>query len=235
MKRKTFIVALLMVFSIFNMNNVFAKEVFYTNSNNVSFTEEEYEFLSTMFWDGCQELFSQNDYNKFINSNIINGIINTKTNNDIMPLSSLYENNNKYLKISTSCSSNCFVSVTLKWKNLPTIRSYDVMGAYLENTSLINSPITTISTNDTHLQSFNNGFGVSVKLPTDNSQIIVNQTFRVSTGGHVYASYQHAMSNISLNDSKKYTISKQGYGKVFKFSGTAVNVYDQMSGVDIAV
>lgn len=58
-------------------------------------------------------------------------------------------------------------------------------------------------------------------LPKYDSAPVINQTFKVSKGGTVYASYQHAMRNIFLADSKNYTLSKAGYGEVFKFAGTA--------------
>lgn len=236
MKKKILVIMLLITLSFINAGNVSAKETYYLNDNNVAFSKDEYDFLSNMFWDGCQDLFTVNNYDKFISSNIMNGIINVATNNKIMPLGTLFEGGGRTLKIATSCNSNCFVSVTLTWNGSLTIRSYDVMGAYLENTLLLTSPLTTVTnSSDTTLRKLYNGFGVSLKLPSNGNNIIVNQNFRVSKGGHVYASYQHAKSSISLANSKNYTLSKSGYGRVFKFSGIAVNVYDQMSGVDIAV
>lgn len=236
MKKNIFIVSLLMFLFFASSNTVFAKEAYYINSNNVSFSKEEYDFITSLFWEGSQDLFDANDYARFINSNLMNGELNVKTNNDIMPMGTFHETNSKVLKIATSCNSDCFVSVTLTWKRYPVVRSYDVIGAYLENTSLLNSPVTFVTnSNETYMQSFSNGFGASVKLPTGQTNITVSQTFRVSKGGHIYASYQHAKSSISLANSKKYTLSKQGYGRVFKFSGAAVDIYDQMNGVDIAV
>ena len=79
------------------------------------------------------------------------------------------------------------------------------------------------------------GFGVSIGLPKYGSSMIINQTYRVNKGGTIYASYQHAKSTISLANSKNYTLSHAGFGGVFKFSGVAVNIYDQMSGVSIIV
>lgn len=236
MKKRFMIILLLVFLLLINIKNVYAKEKYFTNNNGVTFSKEEYDFLTQMFWDGCQSLFTSLDYVRFINSNIMNNELNININEAIMPLGTYHETNAKKFKIATSCSSDCLVSVTLIWKTYPNVRSYDVMGAYLENTSLLNTPVTTITnSNETYTQKFNNGFGVSLKLPTGKTDIIVNQIFRVSKGGHVYASYQHAKNSISLANSKKYTLSKQGYGGVFKFSGTAVNIYDQMAGVDIAV
>ncbi len=237
MKKSILIISLLLLLLFISTSEVYAKEAYFINDNGISFSKEEYDFLTQLFWDGCQNLFTKADYNNFVNSDIMSGELNIKTNDVIMPLGTFHETNAKIFKIATSCNSNCFVSVTLTWKAYPTIRSYDVMGAYLEKTSLLNSPVTTVTnSSETYMQKFNHGFGVSLKLPTGNNNgIIVNQVFRVNKGGHIYASYQHAKSSISLDNSKKYTLARYGYGGVFKFSGPAVNIYDQMGGIDIGV
>ena len=220
--------------------NVSAKEIYYVNDNGVSFSKEEYEFLSFMFWDGSQNLFTPEDYQKFIDSKIMDGEINSNSYTEPVPYATTVDTPGKTLNIVSSCSTNCLISVTATWKGTPAIKSYDVIGAYLENTSLQNTPTTTVSTslgtsNSNELKQFDNGFGVSIALPKYGNNIVVNQLFRVSKSGTVYASYQHATKNISLNDSKNYTISKAGFGGVFNFSGTAANTYDRMNGVNISL
>lgn len=224
---------------IIALPNVSAAE-YYKNDNGVTLSKEEYDFLSYMFWDGCQSLMTKVDYEKFINSDIMNGELDSKIYNEPMTRATSIENNNRTFKISKSCTTNCLISVTLTWKNNPTVKSHDVMGAYLDGTSLQNTPTTMIltsngSTKITDLKKANNGFGVSMLLPKSGNNIVINQNFRVSKGGTVYASYQHAMQNITLGDSKNYTFSKAGYGQVFKFSGTAASVYDRFNGVNISV
>ena len=194
------------------------------------------------FWDGAQENMDLDDYNNFINSDIMNGDLDSNIYYDIpLTRATSIEEANKTLKIVKSCSSNCFVSVTLTWKKFPTVKSYDVIGAYLDGTSLVNNPATSITTNGTitttykDIKKSNNGFGVSVKLPTYGTSMIINQSFRVNKGGTVYASYQHAIKNISLSNSQNYTFSRSGYGGVFKFSGTALTTYDKMKGVSISL
>ncbi len=231
------------LFSMFLLTtDVQAKEVYFVNQNNVEFTKEEYDFISYMFWDGAQENMDLDDYNNFINSDIMNGDLDSNIYYDIpLTRATSIEEANKTLKIVKSCSSNCFVSVTLTWKKFPTVKSYDVIGAYLDGTSLVNNPATSITTNGTitttykDIKKSNNGFGVSVKLPTYGTSMIINQSFRVNKGGTVYASYQHAIKNISLSNSQNYTFSRSGYGGVFKFSGTALTTYDKMKGVSISL
>lgn len=234
MKSKKRILALLAIGFIFSIPQVKAAETYYQNNNGVTLSKEEYDFLSYMFWQGSQDLLTKEDYKKFVESNIMNGELGDDTYTEIQPLSTLVETNSKTLKIVKSCSSDCLISVTLTWKGNPTIKSYDVMGAYLDNTKLTNSPTTVIGSKSyTDIKKFNSGFGVSILLPTYDSKPVINQIFRVSKSGTIYASYQHATRNITLNDSKNYTLSKTGYGGVFSFSGTSVTTYDRMQGVSI--
>ena len=210
MKRKSlYFICLVSLFSF--TSHVQAKEVYYVNQNNVEFTKEEYDFISYMFWDGAQNQMSLNDYDDFVNSNIMNGELDSQIYYDLpLTRSTSIEDANRTLKIVKSCSSNCFISVTLTWKNSPTVRSYDVMGAYLSGTSLVNTPTTSITASGTtttyrDIKNDTNGFGVSMKLPTYGTSMVINQSFRVNKGGTVYASYQHAMKSISLANSKNYT------------------------------
>ncbi len=107
------------------------------------------------------------------------------------------------------------------------------------NTSLYNSTITTIvssssgSTTQSNYMNYYNGFGNSILLPSSGTIYSVEQTFRVNKTGIVYGSYQHATSNISLANSKLYSISASGYGNIFSFYGNAYGVYDNTTGVYI--
>lgn len=218
--------------------NVLAEE-YYKNDYGVILNKDEYDFLNYMFWDGCQSLMTKTDYEKFINSDIMNGELDSQIYEEPMTRATTIEDNSRSFKISKSCSTNCLVSVTLKWKGVPTTKSYDVMGAYFDGVTLQNTPTTMIQTSNgstriTDLKKANNGFGVSMLLPSGDN-IVINQNFRVSKGGTVYASYQHAMRNITFGDSKNYTFSKAGFGQVFQFSGTAASVYDRFNGVNISL
>ena len=214
----------------------------YTNKNGVVFTPEEYNFISEMYWDGYQELMTKQDFKEIKDSDVMNGEIEVKEvklYDDILTRGTQIIDASRNLKIFKSCSSNCLISVTLNWLNNPTVRSYDVIGAYITNTSFVNSPTTMVSSNSSaitisDLTKTSNGIRSSFKLPSG-SNITINQTFRVNKGGHVYASYQHAKSTSTLSKSKNYTFSNLGYGRVFNFNGSSRNIYDAMNGVDISV
>ena len=122
----------------------------------------------------------------------------------------------------------------MKWINLPTVRSYDLIGVYFRNTSLENNGVITYVNNSpaSEIKRTNNGFGVSVKLPTGNNAISVTQIFTVKKTGTVYASYQHAVTNMTLAQSKSYTLSNAGLGNVIYYSPWSLaNNYDGMGGV----
>lgn len=67
------------------------------------------------------------------------------------------------------------------------------------------------------------------------SNVIATITFTTTKGGTVYGSYQHAMRNTTENISKQYSINENGFGRVFDFTGTARNIYDNAPGVDMVV
>mgnify|MGYP002569071402 CR=1 FL=1 len=241
---KKILLVLLVSIIGFNCLSVSAKEneYYYTNEQGVNLTQEEYEFLTKMYWDDYPKIMTQQDYENFKDLNILGQDITVKVideSDKSNTRSSFHETGSKRLKIATTCSSNCYHSVTLTWKTNPTIRSYDVIGAYFNGVSLTNNPTTQVIANNsttfaTNLKRATNGIGTSFKLPSG-SNIIINQTFSTTKGGTVYASYQHATSNTTLSTSQNYTFSTLGYGRVFLFSGSARNIYDAMNGVDITI
>ena len=243
MKRKILFMIIVIVILCFT-DRVMASS-YYTNQNGVTLTMEEYNFLSNMYWDGCQKNMSKDDYIRFKKSKMMDGEIEIVEKTfyeptlQVLPFSDEIMDAQRTLKISKSCLTNCLISVTLKWTKSPTIRSYDVMGAYLYNTSLESETSTMVASDttsklvdDTRVEK--NGIGASFLLPSGPNVRII-QTYEVSKGGHIYASYQHAMRESTLAKSKDYTFSRTGYGSVFVFSSISRPIYDGMNGVDIEV
>lgn len=222
-------------------NIVFAKEEFFSNSNGVSLTEKEYNYIVKRFDIKFPDIMTLDDYDNLINDEFLNSKIQIVESTPIMPLAvEEYRTQSKSLKISSACnSSTCNMVVVLTWLKSANVRSYDVIGAYLNGVSLKNTPITTLYSNDEAITSMeivqgSNGFGVSVKLPNSDG-IQVYQYYNVTPGGIINASYQHATSKISLANSKKYTFASSGYGGVFLFDSSINNIYDGMGGVIIKI
>lgn len=233
--------------SLLSFTEVFAlsNDAVYINDNGVELTEKEFAFVNEFYGEGFFENMTYDDYIWISDLDINNRDVEIKNiydynfNNGIMRSPS-YSTNSKKLSISKACSSNvCTIITNLSWLTNPTIRSYDLIGVRFYNTSLNNNTVTTkvMSSKGTEYSSNNkfltNGFGTSVKLPSDATNIIVQQKLFTQPGGIVYASYQHATTNISLQTSLNYTMGTGGYGNVFLFYGGADNYFDAMGGVSI--
>lgn len=236
MSKKVLFVFVLFIFMI---SDVKAEEVFYSNEE-VSLTKKEYDYISYMYFEGYQKFLDKNDYDTLINDQNLDGEKDIKIyyDNDLSMYDLSHSTTSKRIKIAKNCSSECTIAVTLTWLKSAKIHSYDVMGAYLNNVTLVSNPITKITLPS--LKTFNtakrlkNGFGQSFILPTG-SNVSITQTFNVTKGGYVNASYQHAKSTISLANSQNYTLSNKGYGGVFNFGTVGQSIYDKMGGVSINV
>lgn len=248
MRKKIIISLILSLFVIFTcVENSMALSThnsnYYMNDNGVIVSEKEYQFIENFYGKEYFNKMSIDDYEWIEDLNIDQNEIEIRENlnSSIVPFGTSTTQYGKNLKIVKSCSGNCTIIVKCQWSLIPSVKSYDVIGARFSNTNLVSDTITTKIVSSvgteyfTDLLRLTNGFGVSVKLPTNGTNISVEQKYTVSAGGTVYASYQHAKSNISLATSKQYTISSIGYGGVFGFYGTALNKFDQMSGVDISL
>lgn len=238
MKKKMLIFILLVLFT---STNVYAiSDAYYTNLNGVELSKEEYDFLSEFYFEGYQDYMTREDYTEFYNSHIMNGNIKINTislnNNSSSRTTNYYETNMKLLKMSSSCSTNCFIATTLTWKTNPSVRSYDHIGAYFYNTSIDGTVDSKLYNNENIIYSSYSsktscGIDFIYKLPTNNSSIEVVNSFYVKKSGTVNVSYQHAKKSISLKNSKKYSFSGVGYGGVYDFTNSVSSYYDAMSGL----
>lgn len=227
--------------------NVRADEVYYTNSHGVSLTEEQYNFLTELHFDGYQDYITEATHNKYLSM----GLYDEKVTKEVIEdfddsgnslYGTLHETTAKRLELAYACGGNrCTMATTAEWKGTPRIISYDVIGSYLYgNLTRLSTPITylywsgqTIEFTDRVYSG--NGYGCTALLQNSSVNMIVAQDvdIRVDGSGTFYSSYQHATKRITLETSKKYTTGFGGYGGVFFFYGSAVGVYDQMAGVDV--
>lgn len=244
MKRK--IILILILFSSFfcSMNLVYAQsnEIYYVNPNNVEFNKIQYDFFSKMFWDGYQQYVSLEEFDMvstlgLFNAPVESQVVTIYASNDSMFRTSTITEKLRTLTISKSCTSECFVSLVVKWNGIPTIKSYDVFGARVVNSSLLKINNALVSGYNyskiySTFQRNGDGFGYSIEIPNTNN-ITVSVSFTTLLNGIAYGSYQHAMSNLSFSNSQLYTIGAGGYGGVFKFYGAAIGKYDNANGVNI--
>ena len=224
---------------------------YYTNTNGVDFTKEEYDFISEMYSEGYQEFMTQEDLDKIVNLDLIgrpiekntyidNGLIN---GNMISPNATSSYYAGRTITITSSCSSECLVTLSVAWGCTPSIQSWDVIGFRISNVTInsVNSAViwgtgysNAYLPGGTSYKSFTNGFGYSVQLGNANNLKITTSMY-TEPGGTAYGSYQHATESVSLNTSKSYTIGVGGYGYVFHFNGNAFGVYDGAPGVYLGI
>ncbi len=167
---------------------------------------------------------------------------------------SLHTTSYKNIQITSSkISGNSYLIYLINdWLITPRVKSYDVIAMRTDDASTKAGSqsgmqaYTTGAVTDTVNYSYNgtnmvlssNGFGISMNLVDSASgftceiEAIVTATSQWAT---VYGSYQHAMTAVTLAQSKSYTISHNGYGKVINFATAVQNDYDNMQGVSIAL
>lgn len=244
-KKTTFLVTIFCLMTLFNVD-VFALNNYsiYRNENGVEVTEDEYNIIIEAYGKKFFENMTRDDYEwfeeLFIDENEIDVEFYYNEENNTRGTS--HSTSSKKITVVKSCSSTrCTIVTTTQWLKNPVVRSYDVIGARFDGTSLYSdSIITRVIYNgnieySNNLKQYSSGFGVSVKLPTSSTSLIIDQKFYVNPNGKVFASYQHATENITLSTSKLYTLGVNGYGNVFKFYGAASEIFDQMAGVNITL
>lgn len=133
-----------------------------------------------------------------------------------------------YKSMTTTISTNGSYyryKVVLNWKNIPSTRSYDIIGiGFLGSVKVRNnlnfqqyycvtsSGCTTSTTN--YPQIFSSGAGTTFKLPTGNlyslKQTLYFDVEKNTTSTIIlqeaYGDYSHATSSISLTNAKKYSV-----------------------------
>lgn len=222
------------------------ENIYYTNSNGVSMTETQYNYLKEMFFEDYPNYVTEAEYNELLTKNMFTKEIEKKTvvdeSSPTITRSSYHETNAKVLTLSQSCgTAECLMVFTNAWKGEPSVKSYDLIGSLLFGDLTLNSGITsklyfsggTLYGDGTKYS--NKGWGVSFLLPNSTTTITVTQHFYVYGEGTVFSSYQHAVKRISLATSQKFTCNFGGWGGVFDFYGSAVGKYDHTAGVDMGI
>lgn len=144
------------------------------------------------------------------------------------------------------------VSLTCEWLAIPQCKSFDVIAFR------INKPSVTLNFDNTtnvqgyqyydgkkinypyssdNIKYFSNGLGVSMNIVDSTSKSLVC-TFKTTFGiGDdslmVFGSYQHAVENVTLAQSQKYTLHTLGLGNVIYFSDSIIGKYDRTPGLEV--
>lgn len=161
------------------------------------------------------------------------------------------EHTTTYKKIEI-INTNNLITLKVNWLKSPTYTSYDVIAVRGYGVSFYNDTLVGMQTynkngqvqninyniNSNNTKVFTNGVGISMNLvdgASDFELLLEVGYVKTSNSATVYGSYQHAQKNVTLNQSKNYTISPNGLGEVIDFSSSVRNYYDGMGGVNISI
>lgn len=242
MKKIKKAIMLIFMLSIFFTVQVNAKEnIYFINSNGIEMTKVEYDNIKKIHGEdflNSMDLETFNTYYEFYKTPNLEIKEYKNNNNLIEPFSATHNTEYKELSITSTekVNNEKMITVKLNWKKAPKVRSYDVFGFYAPNMNY-SYPITKINYYGSYnqitsnIKKTSNGYGISLKLPTDSNNISAQIVFSTSSSGRIYASYQHSVQSISLNDSMNYSFSTDGLGKVFLFNNSSL--FDKMLGIDI--
>lgn len=157
-----------------------------------------------------------------------------------------------HISISNMGGNLYDVFLYTEWLGEPNIKSFDVTGIRVEDAYVVSGSQSGTQTykigstyghvdysyNGTNINNLSNGFGISMNLVDAASYFSTDITADViatSNYARVFGAYQHAVQNVSLATSKSYTLNSSGLGNVFNFASGALQYYDNMQGVDIAL
>lgn len=181
------------------------------NNYTVEITKEEYD-------------------SAFINNNLDSATVETTYKKLV---STIYQNGSKYR-----------YKAELTWKNFPSTRSYDIIGiGYYPSVTINTGPYFSLyycktdgncyTTTSHYPQTFTAGAGASFKLPTGSlTQLVATLYFDVVKTNNVpvygqiaAADYSHAVSTVTSDQSKDYTIGAGG----ISLGSSISSKYDSMS------
>lgn len=252
MKRSKF----LLVISLFMMM-AFALA---KNVNALATREEMLKYIPEDILDSL----TKEQYAKYQTLDFSRAQVVTKTFTDhhfpeeIAPQSGTVNTNYKTLSLMVvpfgSKNIDYYVSLDLQWKYIPAVRSYDVIALRFDNMvmngpSIIGVQSYALSNGDKDAVNYsylgknmnyeNDGFGISMNVVNDKlndlHMYISLDTAIASSTATVYGAYEHAVDNVSLAQSKNYTISAVGMGRVINFVDSVWQHYDDMDGVKVTV
>ena len=237
-----------------NNNGIIITTTEYDNLINLGFTESEISNMSITEFNENKDLIgsvvSTNDkyyrvITKYDNDNNIISTISEEiseyayNNNNLIfdsisPLSIDGYSETNYKKMRSQIISLTYgyrYKMSVEWKNIPSTRSYDIIGIGIDTNVYISSDITfqqnycynsgsCSSSNVSVIKNSTTGGAALFKLPTSSSitsmdsylYFMVDKTSSSTTLNTMYAygDYSHAVENTSSSNSNKYSINKGG-------------------------
>ena len=144
------------------------------------------------------------------------------------------------------------LTVYTQWLITPVTQSFDVTAMRVEDAYIVEGSQTGLqvyrkngvvgsvnySPNGTNIRKEDDGFGISMNLvnnATNYETDISANVVATSQYAKAYGTYQHAVTDVTLDASQSYFISHNGFGDVLNFATGVQNWYDGMNGVSISL
>lgn len=136
------------------------------------------------------------------------------------------------------------------WKSIPNVKSFDVIGfrwtstggglqpGIYEGVQYYNNSFVSYSYGGDNSKTTSSGVGISMNIVDDTSSFLENDLYQYMaftklTTFNIFGTYQHATVATTLSESKSYSFSNSGLGKVLYYSNSSIrNKYDGMTGIN---
>lgn len=219
--------------------------------------EDDYAKLKSLDYSNVKTTtkYIQTVYNHRYNAITEKEITKEEFESNIMPIlnddGTYIETTNKRLEITlVGFDPWNYVVLTNTWKGSPAVRSFDVIGIRGDGVDFRdgsqtgeqiyseNGKYTKIDYdwNGTNIKRFDNGFGISMNVVNNSNleslQMSVDcDVTPTKSYSDIFGSYQHAVTDVSLEESHNYKLEAGGLGRVFNFPLATRQKYDGMNGV----
>lgn len=219
-------------------------------NKNLVLESVDQKYIKTITHRGLNGEIISNDYE--ITKDEYENPITTHANCEIGTAIDCWDTNYKKLALyiwrDEDDSTSMRIVLQNYWKVMPAVRSYDVIGVRYNNfvasnawgdqyVYITSSGYTDIqySYGGSNMNIKSNGIGISQNIV--NNSDLYDLSNRLCIDGHttssslgIYGSYQHATSDVTLDQSKNYTFGN-GLGGVFVFNSGIGSKYDNTRGV----
>lgn len=175
-------------------------------------------------------------------------------NSQVSALDANYQTTYKKISLIDVELSNNYHQLTVytRWLIVPVTQSFDVTALRVDDATIVegsqrgtqvyikNGETLSVnySPNGTNIRKEDDGFGISMNLVNNATYYetdIMANVQATTKWASAYGTYQHAVTDVSLDESQSYFISHNGFGDVLNFATGVQNKYDGMNGVSISL
>lgn len=241
------IMAGLVSFASISMVNAASQSDTITNKSGVVIPIDKYNALSNIYSSNFMSFMTQEQYDIIKDKDLSKVEIVETTDADIPNngISTCATEHTTESKSLTIINNSGYITLSLSWYKVPTIKKYDVMAVRKNSSVTLSSGYvfsqyyvsnnTLYVNHDKYNQNFDNGFGATFKI-INGTNHEMDFSFTATGSGRIYGSYQHAShSSATLENAMDYTLSGSGYGGVILFNPKIESKFDAMGGVYLTI